>query len=447
MELNCFELMRNLATPAPKIWQRMSADPMVVYKYDRHFRFMNLSEAEANWIKSNFLVVKDDDQFMQGLRSGLLFSRTLSDNHRPQFLNKFPLWLRDQTQNKHPELRRFLHHYKKVQKYENQIYKKEYSKLEKEIEPLRVLRSKKIAMEKARIFERNYYRCMNAVSDPKQVTAEGARRAKTVAMAITFGGGASALITYGATNYDLPKDKAWWSEIAFVIVTSMAMGYVNARWILANPKLKMWTQKFPLVLGAAAIQDIGVTALWTELLGTPPPGDEEIQALLKDEKFQDLLQEMVAFFEKENLFQKHLSILQDWVKFLELADNDNDNGEGSEESWELDETQDLTDFDPEELDEEFTRDLIIQAMAEYEYHQDKGPLSLGSEDYDRYAFHRGLDLIYQPAFIIASMLMYNTMCATPNPKLGVVKAIGLFMAINIAADALYFVGRRGLINQ
>lgn len=446
MEMNCFELMRNLSTPAPKIWHRLSADPMVVYKYDRHFRFMNLTEVEATWIKSNFLVVKDDDQFMQGLRSGLLFARTLSDNHRPQFLKKLPLWIKDQTQTKHPELRRFLHHYKKVQKYENQIYKKEYSKLKKDLEPIRVLRSKKIAMEKARIYERNYYRCMNAVSDPKQVTAEGAKRAKTVAMAITFGGGASAMITYAATNYDLPKDKAWWSEIAFVIVTSMAMGYVNARWILANPKLKMWTQRFPLVLGASAIEDIGVTALWTELLGTPPPGDEEIQALLKDEKFQALLQQMVAYFEKENLFQKHLSILQEWVKFYELNDDDSSENESAVQ-WEEDETLDLTGFDPAELDEEFTRDLIIGAMAEYEYHQDKGPLSLGSEDYDRYAFHRGLDLIYQPAFIIASMLMYNTMCVTPNPKLGVIKAIGLFMAINIAADALYFVGRRGLINQ
>lgn len=417
--LSCSEILRSLPEVSPSIWHQLTDDPQLIYKYNRDFRYLDLTDAEKNWLVGQIKEIPDDDDFRRKLRSAILYARTLSGRQNLDFYAHLTPWVKSDQAEESAVMARFLRHYNRVIRFEQQIYDKELKKLAYEPPAVRIQRSRKVAFEKARLYERNYYRCMNAVADPSQVTAEGLRRANTVALGITFGGAASALVTYAATNYDLEKDKDWWTEIAFVIVTSMAMGYVNSKWILANPRLSLWTQRFPLVMAATAAQDVGVTALWNQLLGTEPPGHEEVKRLLADEKFQEKLAAFMEWLEGHPTFEEHFARMSEFLEGV----------------------------DPDELDVERTLDLFVQALSDYDYESSRGRMSLGSEDYDRYAFHRGMDLIYQPAFIIASQLMYNSMCVNANPKVGMLKAIGLFMAINIATDGLYFVGRRGLINQ
>lgn len=428
--------MNNLVRPSPDIWYRLTTDPVSIYKYTRDFRYLHLTDAEKEWLVTSIREVPDDDDFRRKLRSALLYSRTLSDEQREEFFDNLLPWIHSNQIEIGWPMQRFLNHYHRVKKFEDKMYKKEFAKLDKELPSSRAERSRKVAFEKARLYERNYYRCMNAVADPSQVTKEGLKRANTVALGITFGGAGSALMTYALTNYDLEKDWDWWSEIAFVIVTSMAQGYINSKWILANPKLKLWSQRLPLVLAASAAEDVGITALWSQLLGSEPPGHEEVKRMLADENFQAKLKDFFAWIEQHDVFSAHMERMQRLFDFYQMP-------EGEALATDVN----LKNFDPEALDLDGTLSLFVQALTDYEYEKSHGLLSLGNEDYDRYAFHRGMDLIYQPAFLIASQLMYNTMCVTGNPRLGVVKAIGLFMAINIAVDGLYFLARRGLINQ
>ena len=417
---------------AQDVWFSLSSDKKVIAAYNRQFRHARLDQFEKDWLLSHMKELPDDDEFRRKLRSAIFYARTLSPKLKAQFYDHLAPWVQSGQEYSSVSMRRFLRHYDKVTKFEDKMFKLEMKKLARVPEADRKARSFKTAFEKTRIYEQRYYRCMNAVADPLQVSKEGLKRANTVALGITFGGAGSALVTYGATNYDKEKDAAWWSEIAFVITTSMAMGYVNSKWILANPKLKMWTQRFPLVMGAAALEDIAVTALWTELLGKEPPTHEEVKKLLADEKFQEQMEAFLAWLETQADFEAHVEKISALFQFYQNED---------------DASETLMSLDPEQLDHEQTMDHLVSALSDYEYEQNKGVLSLGSEDYDRYAFHRGIDLIYQPAFIVASTLMYGALCANPNPKVGLVKAISLFMAINLAADGLYFVSRRGLINQ
>ncbi|PIR34957.1 MAG: hypothetical protein COV37_11895 [Bdellovibrio sp. CG11_big_fil_rev_8_21_14_0_20_39_38] len=435
---NCHEGIANLLAPDRDFWRRLTADEKSAWQYTRGFRTITVSDEEERWLFENFMDIEYERESLAKIRSAVLFSRTLSPKQKATFLKEFPLFMNGELENLSLPTKRFSRHIRKVKKFEDKMYSFEETKAKNKLSEGRIERMRKTAHEKARIYEKNYFKCVNAVADPKHVTPEGIKRANTVALAITFGGAASAMLTYSITNWDLPKDGRWWGEIAFVIVTSMAMGYVNAKWILANPKLNLWTQRFPLVMGVSAVEDVGVTALWQEVLGTEPPTDEEIKKVMEDPAFQKKMNEMMIVMEEKGLFQKHAAAFQKMMDVYQVKSED--------ELVKLSGTG-LMSLDPELIDDEKTRDLFLEALAELEYKEKKGPVSIGSEEYDRYGYHRAIDFVYQPAFLMASGLMYETMCSTPNPKLAVIKAVSLFLAINVAADALYFVGRRELINQ
>lgn len=435
---NCESALMHILAPDRSLWSELTADSKSAWHYTRGFRTISITDEEEKWLKENWSELEYNREELSKIRSAILFSRTLSPKQKPLFMRDFPLWMKGNEEVNELPLRRFKRHLKKVKKFEDKMYAFEEGKARYKKSEAGVERARRVAHEKARIYERNYFRCMNAVADPKHVTPEGLKRANTVALAITFGGAASALLTYSVTNWDLPKDGRWWGEIAFVIVTSMAMGYVNAKWILSNPRLNLWTQRFPLVMGASAIEDAGVTALWTEVLGTEPPTDEEIKKVMSDPKFQEQMASLLEVMERENLFEKHAAAFEKMTKVY--------NVENQEGLMTLSKSGAMS-IDPELINDEATRDLFLEALSQYEYEQKKGPVSLGDEDYDRYGYHRAIDLVYQPAFLIAQALMYEKLCSVANPKMAVIKAVSLFMAINIAADALYFVGRRELINQ
>ncbi|GAB4024458.1 MAG: hypothetical protein Fur0010_27750 [Bdellovibrio sp.] len=430
--------MMQILAPARNFWVDLTSDSRSAWQYTRGFRTISLTTEEEAWLKENWSELEYNREQLSKIRSAILFSRTLSPKQKPVFLKTFPQWMHGDEEVQSLPLKRFQKHLKKIKKFEDKMYSFEETKVKKKLSDDRVERMRRTAHEKARIYERNYFRCMNAVADPKHVTADGLKRANTVALAITFGGAASAMLTYSVTNWDLPKDGRWWGEIAFVILTSMAMGYVNAKWILSNPRLNLWTQRFPLVMGVSAVEDIGVTALWTELLGTEPPTEEEVKKVMSDPKFQEQMSMLLEVMEREKLFEKHAAAFEKMTKVY--------NVENQEGLMTLARSGAMS-VDPELINDELTRDLFIEAMSEAEYDQKKGPISTGDEDYDRYAYHRAIDFVYQPAFLIAQTLMYEKLCSVPNPQMAVIKAISLFIAINVAADALYFVGRRELINQ
>jgi hypothetical protein len=440
VSLSCEQLVERIIAPSRVFWDEFGLGPAQLLRYKRAFKETALTHTEREWVRSLTQTLPEDDELAKELRSSILFARSLPDSQRPKFLDDFrKYWPSHPKLKESLAFKKFKRHQKRVLAYEKKIENKEFKNLTKRNASDAKERAHQVALYKSRLYEKNYFQCMNAVSDPKSVSAAGLKNANKVAWAITVGGAASALVTYGATNHDLPKDERWWSEIAYVIVTSMAMSYVNAKFILANPKLKMWSQRLPLVIGAGAVEDIGVTALWSVLIGEEDPSWEKIEQLQKDPKFQEYLKEMLVIIEKERLYEKHQAGALSFLTSVETDKEGVMTGAFSK--------IDPASVDMNSIDDTATRELFLEAYSELEYLQGEGRMKLGGPTEDRYTYNRLIDFIYQPSFLLASALMYQQLCSAANPKMGMFTAISTFMAINIATDALYFYGRREMIDQ
>lgn len=429
MEDNCVEAANCLLSPTYHAWKTELGESDKARLYAAQFDGTKIKTSEIGVISRYLSPLPDDLQEIAKLRRALLLSRTIKDDSA-----KNDFWLAysqfdstEKIKNKH--LKVFVKEEKFLKKYE--------SRLSKQIAAKKYPNRDAVLHAKMRIFERNYYQCLQGATDPSLLTKTVIEQSNRVAIAVTIGGMGSAMVTYAATNYDLPKDKKWWFEIFYVIVTSMAMSYVNAKFILANPKLKPWSQRLPLVLGASAVEDIGVTALYAYLVGDPNADvAEKLEQLEHDPEFKETLKAALEYISKDELYHKYEDAAK---RFLTKAAPGKENIKLSE--------VELSEVNWSDVDADLTRELFVEALTDYEYEQQKGPLNLGDEAYDRYAFHRLIDLIYQPSFLIAAIIMHKQLCRAINPKVGMLTAITTFMAINMASDALYFFSRRGLINQ
>lgn len=426
---SCHEAAGTILSPALRAWSEHLETHQLAVEYTKHFDGLRVKNEEIELMGRYLHPFPSELAEIEKLRRALLFTRTIKDEEkRSEFWLAFSA-LDDQQKVTNKHVKTFLKEEKFLKKYE--------ARLSKKIEAKKYPNKETVLHSKMRIFERGYYQCLQGATDPSQLTKKVIAQSNKVAIAVTVGGMGSAMVTYAATNYDLPKDKKWWFEIFYVIVTSMAMSYVNAKFILANPKLKPWSQRLPLVLGASAVEDIGVTALYSQLVGDPHKDiQEKLEKLEEDPEFKKALKEALEYISKDHLYHKYESAAKN---FLTKVSPD-----GKETK--LTEVE-LEQVDWSTVDPDLTRELFVEALTDYEYEQQKGPMSIGNEEYDRYAFHRLIDLIYQPSFLIAAIIMHKQLCRAINPKLGMLQAISTFMAINMASDAVYFFSRRALINQ
>ncbi len=428
-DLSCHEIADVMLSRDAQIWSLFFRNFDDIKDFSNHFSGIRISEEEVSTLIKYIPDFPKDDEGIELLRRATLYSRILKDEKKhSEFWSALAHYREDPTKTP-KELKEFLREDKYLTRYEKKLNSQYKNK------PL--AKKEDVIKRKIKIYERNYYQCLKGATDPSLLTKRVMQQSNRVAIAVTIGGMGSALVTYAATNYDLPKDKKWWFEIFFVIVTSMAMSYVNAKFILANPKLKPWSQRLPLVLGASAVEDIGVTALYKYLVGEP---DEDIKhklaTLENDPEFKATLAKALEYIERDSLYQKYEERAK---KFISQVSPEGDLKKMSE--------VELASVNWDQVDPDLTQELFLEALTDYEYSEAKGPLSLGEESYDRYAFHRLIDLIYQPSFLVAAMIMHKQLCRATNPKMGMVTAITTFMAINMATDALYFFSRRSLINQ
>lgn len=429
MELSCHEVADVFLSKDAQVWAKFFRNYEDIKEFARHFSGIRISEDEVSTLIRYIPELPRSDEEIEILRRAILYSRLLKKESKyDEFWSSLPIYKEART--KQPKvLREFLREEKYLARYEKDLIKRDKGKFHPH--------NSEVIKRKIKIYERNYYQCLKGATDPSLLSKKVLQQSNRVAIAVTLGGMGSALVTYAATNYDLPKDKKWWFEIFFVIVTSMAMSYVNAKFILANPKLKPWSQRLPLVLGASAVEDVGVTALYKYLVGEPDQDiKQKLVALESDAEFKETLTRALEFIQKDSLYQKYEKASRQFLQKVSPG------GEATKLS-----EVDLSRVNWDEVDAELTQELFLEALGDYEYASRKGPLSLGDEAYDRYAFHRLIDLIYQPSFLIAAMIMHRQLCRATNPKVGMLTAITTFMAINMATDALYFFSRRGLISQ
>lgn len=441
---SCSDLLLSLATPEEKIGLHFFGEGFNPLKnaYVSMFKDLQLKAGEAQDLIDLLDELPREAKQRHLLQSAILYSRTLPGDQKAIFRERLPFILSDRFQESlDPEIRAFRRHYTKLSRYREQVERKELSRLQRSDEARTVepefLRTKAVdrSFKQTAAYERLYYACRNTVKTPDNPASE----TKMLTWAITAGGVGSTMATYSVVNWDKEKDANWYKELVFVIGMSLVLNYINGRYILANPSLSPWTQRLPLTMGVVAAQDIGTTALYGLLFST---GDDELLRRLEEiertGEFDQFKRELLEVIEQNQLFDKHREATE--ALFARIRPEDPGNLAPLTEA----EIEDLR-FEDINVDESIH--LFLDALAQYEYEQNKGPLSLGSKTYDRYAFHRMLDLGFMPLSILSSLIMYKQICMAPNPKVGMAKAVATFMGAKLFMDALYFYSRRHVIGQ
>lgn len=284
-------------------------------------------------------------------------------------------------------------------------------------------------IEKAKIYEKLYYSCKSQIK--ARPTPESMRQAKRLTYALTAGGLGSSVITYSAVNWEQEKDAKWFNELYFTLGISLVFTFLSGKFVLANDKLHPWKGKMPLTFLNGALGDIGVSGVYAYFFNASDAEmEKKLKELEKDPKAQERLQEILKVAEEEGLFEKY-------AKDSENLFRNKKTGEKVA----------LEDIKIEDIDIEASRELLMESIAEKEYQDKSGVLSTGSVAVDRFTYHRIYNIISVPGNIGLSLVMYNQMCMAADPKKGFIKAVGTYMAGSILLDAIYFKGRRELINQ
>lgn len=409
--------------------------------YRQSFQDMALDPQEALDLTRHLESLPFDTVLRHRLISSLLYARTLEGNQPIVFRERLSLILTDYFfESSDPLVVQFRKHSSKIHNYRKKIEAREYERLRRDRRTpanRALVRARDRSFKQTAAYERLYYACRNTVKTPDNPASE----TRMLTWAITAGGVGSTMTTYSIVNWDKEKDADWYKELFFVIGMSLVLNYVNGRFILANPALSPWRQRLPLTMGVVAAQDIGVTALYGLIFSK---GDDELLARLQEiedsGEFDELKRELIEIIEANDLFEKHRDATLALFSKLDIDENgDQTTRPLTPEEWES--------FSFDDLNTEATLELLLQAYAQFEYEQEKGPLNLGSKTYDRYAFHRMLDFGFMPASILSSLIMYKQICMATNPKVGITKAILTFMATKLLLDTIYFASRRHVIGQ
>lgn len=284
--------------------------------------------------------------------------------------------------------------------------------------------------DKAQAYEKLYYSCKSQVKS--KPTPETARMAKRLTYALTAGGLGSSAITYTTVNWDKEKDSKWFNELYFTLGISLVFTYVAGKFVLANDKLHPWKGKMPITFFNSAASDIGVSGVYHYFFNTSDKEFErKLNELKKDPEGQEKLQAILKVAEEEGLFEKYAD---ESAKLF--IDKKTGQPVASKEA-----------IDIEDVDIDSSRELLIDALATKEYEDKAGVINTGSAAVDRFSYHRLYNILSVPSNIGLSLVMYNQMCMSENPKKGFTKAVATYMAGSLVLDAIYFQGRRDLINQ
>lgn len=379
---------------------------------------LELTAEEARDFFKYFMISDLDYNLQDQLRSIYLYSAT-DPKVRIELLNELSMLNEGHAPNEKNKIwNQFIAHKKKVDA--------------KKIKIVKTLDTG--AVEKSLLYEKLYYSCKTQVKAAP--TAADYRQAKRLTYALTAGALGSSIATYSAVHWEEEKNSKWFNELYFSLGITFALSFFGGKFILANPNLKAWTVKMPVSYLNNAVTDGLVSGVaYGYLFKTDDKElDKKIKQLQDDPKAQEKLEELIKIAQEKGLFEKHFKNSQSFLKDKTTNKSVDLKNFGREITF-------------EDIDMEASRDLLIEALAEKAYREKAGPLSVGSEGKDRYAFHRIYNLLSAPTNIGMTIMMYNQMCMATDPNKGFMKAVGLYLGASIIMDAVYFEGKKDLINQ
>lgn len=371
----------------------------------KQFNDSNLSSRSEDMFRSIFLYAKEDAEIRR-----TLFKEFYNELSGTGIDKDNKIW------------NKFISHKKKVDAQREKMLAKEKTNA-----------GKIAAIEKSKIFEKLYYSCKTQIKGTP--TPDVLRQAKRLTFALTAGGLGATAMSYTAVHWEEEKNKKWFNELYFTLGLGVFFSIVGGKLILANPKLNPWTGKMPLAFLNNAISDVGVSGIYAFLFKADDSVLEaKLKALENDPDAQAKLKELVRIAEDENLIERNIQKVQSLFidkktgKTMESKNFDHEAG-------------------VEDIDIEESREILLAGLAEQEYIEKSGLMKTGYPAVDRFSYHRIYNLLSVPTNIGLTILMHNQMCMSENPKTGFMKAVGIYMGASVVMDALYFQGRKEVINQ
>lgn len=435
---SCHDLVNFFLTPGAKILES-KVDPEARELYRDIFHDIFLLPDEKEILMAFNFKFPNDDQIAWRLKSFLLYSRTMFPEKKAEFLPEVAKVFDNErySLDEGKEFAKFRRHNERNVRRRKSYQDREFRRLRRNHIPAEeaIVTARRYAYDRQMPYERLYYACRNQVKTVDNPKSE----AKMLTYAITVGGVLSAASTYTFVNWDKEKDKKWWTDIGNTIVWSLIINF-GAGKILSNPA---WGPVKKLLAGIAAqygFDAVVSTSYWYFSSETDEEKLAKLQEIQNSEDFQEIKTEMFRLMEEQGMMEKYQ---QEMKNLVVKVRGDGVSGPMSTEPLTEEEISQLS---MDEMDHESTRLLFIEALSAYEYEQ-KGVVfgGTGNPYHDRYVFHRALDFIYQPAFLVASMVMYKQICLNPNPKMGMLQAVGTFMATKLALDTAYFFNRDCLL--
>lgn len=406
---SCNDLMKSFfSTPSfsKKLNIDASDDDLAKFaKFFTNIDFDRISESDADMLRSIYLFSNGDVKV------------------REQLAIQFNSILKGETaDSKNKEWSRFLKHKTKVETAQKKIIKKNLTS-----EGLEKARAKSL------IYEKLYYSCR--AQTQKAPSSAEIKQAKYLTYALTAGASASAASTYSVIHWEEEKDSKWMKGLYFEVGLNAVFSYIGGKYVTTNPKLNPWTARAPLTYLNAAGADAGTSAVYAYFFNaTDAEMEKKLEELKKDPQVREELSEILYYAQENKLFEKHQKATE------QLFASKKGKGPMTAEEIKI-----LLDSDKIDLEE--SRELLFEAMADKQYEEEAGPLSVGSVATDRYAFHRIWGLASVPANISLALIMQKQMCMATNPKAGFAKAVSTFFAGSLLLDAIYFKTRQEVINQ
>lgn len=411
----------------------------LVEKYRYLIRESELTEEEALIIKENLNALPTAEKLGERVFSYVQFARSRG-NDRDIILKELPdIVSSGYLMSKNRWVKSFQKIENKVTKYIDKREANGLAKLDPEAKenPVERWNVWKSAYEEGKIYRSLSLKCSN-----KGISSTTPEQAKLLTKAFTAGSIGSAVATYSFINWDREKDGRWYGELGWTLFWASLFGFINGKYVFANPNLKPWLHRLPLTFVVAASEDALISSLYSPVFNAlfGDKSEENLQKLKElqdDPKAQKMMSELYEVMEKNGLFEKYEK------EMAALFSKRNEHGELVPMTME-----EIQNLDPAELDIELGQDMFLEALSQQEYEQNMGPLSLGmGASSDRYAFHRMLDIAYVPINIQLGLIMNHQICMSANPKTGMLKAVTTFMLGKMVMDGFYFWSRRQAIGQ
>ncbi|MBT5095404.1 MAG: hypothetical protein HOM21_14235 [Halobacteriovoraceae bacterium] len=327
-------------------------------------------------------------------------------------------------------------------KQEEKFFNKSLKELKRERPDLSLADATKKAREVAQNMTRKYERLTLGCRSPRWTPERKA--AGTSFKKFVLGiGAASSAGAYTYQNWDRDIDGKWVGKLGYELTMGAVLGAMLSK-ITANPENTAVTMALKRYFASRILSGVDMVA-YSSLFGiSVAEGRARLEAILKDPAKKEELKKLQKYIDKKKLYQRMMeSVKENARPMLGKIGIDMDPRIKvvSDVDW-----NNLTDAD---LERKEVQEALVAAVLLQMYDQNAGKIiKTGSTGSDRWAFNASYAAVMLPRDTLVTLYIYRTLCmGAMNPKMALMKAIGVYTVNRLIGDQLYFWIRRQAINQ